>query len=85
MCGEAGELEQTALWDVPGGYVMRVRLRAAELLLVLAMRGCGRIHDRMDGLTTAEVKGEYWLRQPRFLDSWTARIPAMMTVTPTMS
>lgn len=26
MCGEAGELEHTALWHVPGGYAMRARL-----------------------------------------------------------
>nr|WP_309502430.1 amino acid synthesis family protein [uncultured Roseovarius sp.] len=109
MCGEAGELEHTALWHVPGGYAMRARLgearaivpsamkqggpgsridvplghinaayvrshfdamevglpdgpRRDELLFVLAMSRGGRVHDRMGGLTVAEVKGEDGLR-----------------------
>ncbi|MEO1137957.1 MAG: amino acid synthesis family protein [Pseudomonadota bacterium] len=109
MAGEAGELEHTALWHVPGGYAMRARLgaakaivpssmkqggpgtridvplghinaayvrshfdgmevglpdgpRAEELLFVLAMSRGGRIHDRMGGLTSDEVKGEDGLR-----------------------
>ncbi|MEQ9257578.1 MAG: amino acid synthesis family protein [Roseovarius sp.] len=109
MAGEAGELEHTALWHVPGGYAMRARLgeakaivpsamkqggpgtridvplghinaayvrshfdamevglpdgpRAGELLFILAMSRGGRVHDRMGGLTVAEVKGEDGLR-----------------------
>jgi len=109
MAGEAGELEHTALWHVPGGYAMRARLgearaivpsamkqggpgtridvplghinaayvrshfdamevglpdgpRAGELLFVLAMSRGGRIHDRMGGLSVAEVRGEDGLR-----------------------
>lgn len=109
MAGEAGELEHTALWHVPGGYAMRARLgearaivpsamkqggpgsridvplghinaayvrshfdamevgladgpRAGELMFVLAMSRGGRVHDRMGGLSVAEVKGEDGLR-----------------------
>jgi hypothetical protein len=36
--------------------------RADELLFILAMSRGGRIHDRMGGLTVAEVKGEDGLR-----------------------
>lgn len=36
--------------------------RAGELLFVLAMSRGGRVHDRMGGLTVAEVKGEDGLR-----------------------
>ena len=36
--------------------------RAGELLFILAMSRGGRVHDRMGGLTVAEVKGEDGLR-----------------------
>jgi len=109
LVGEAGELEHTALWHVPGGYAMRARLgeakaivpssmkmggvgtridiplghinaayvrshfdgmevgvpdgpRANELLFALAMARGPRIHNRMGGLTTAEVEGKDGLR-----------------------
>jgi hypothetical protein len=109
LAGEAGELEHTALWHVPGGYAMRARLgeakaivpsamkvggpgtridiplghinaayvrshfdamevglpdapRAGELLFALAMSRGPRVHDRMGGLSVAEVKGEDGLR-----------------------
>ena len=45
---------------------MEVRLpdapRAGEIMFALAMSRGPRIHDRMGGLTTAEVKGEDGLR-----------------------
>ena len=45
---------------------MEVRLpdapRASEIMFALAMSRGPRIHDRMGGLTTAEVKGEDGLR-----------------------
>ena len=109
VAGEAGELEHTALWHVPGGYAMRERLgeakaivpsamkvggagcrvdvplghsnaayvrshfdamevgvpdgpRAGELLFALAMSKGPRIHSRMGGLESANVKGEDGLR-----------------------
>ena len=109
VAGEAGELEHTALWHVPGGYAMRERLgeakaivpsamkvggagcrvdvplghsnaayvrshfdamevgvpdgpRAGELLFALAMSKGPRIHSRMGGLESADVKGEDGLR-----------------------
>ena len=109
VAGEAGELEHTALWHVPGGYAMRQRLgtakaivpsamkvggagcridvplghinaayvrshfdamevgvpdgpRANEILFALAMSKGPRIHSRMGGLTTDDVKGEDGLR-----------------------
>lgn len=36
--------------------------RAGELLFILAMSRGGRVHDRMGGLTVAEVRGEDGLR-----------------------
>ena len=109
VAGEAGELEHTALWHVPGGYAMRQRLgtakaivpsamkvggagcridvplghinaayvsshfdamevgvpdgpRANEILFALAMSKGPRIHSRMGGLMTDDVKGEDGLR-----------------------
>lgn len=109
IAGEAGELEHTALWHVPGGYAMRQRLgeakaivpsamkvggagcridvplghinaayvrshfdamevgvpdgpRADEILFALAMSKGPRIHSRMGGLTTEDVKGDDGLR-----------------------
>lgn len=109
VAGEAGELEHTALWHVPGGYAMRERLgeakaivpsamkvgcagcrvdvplghinaayvrshfdamevgvpdgpRADEILFALAMSKGPRIHSRMGGLESADVKGEDGLR-----------------------
>ena len=42
MCGEAGELEHTALWHVPGGYAMRARLGEAKAIVPSAMKQGGR-------------------------------------------
>ena len=41
MAGEAGALEHTALWHVPGGYSMRKRLSEAKAFVPSAMRVSG--------------------------------------------
>ena len=38
LAGEAGELEHTALWHVPGGYAMRERLGEAKAIVPSAMK-----------------------------------------------
>ena len=38
MAGEAGELEHTALWHVPGGYAMRARLGEAKAIVPSSMK-----------------------------------------------
>jgi len=38
LAGEAGELEHTALWHVPGGYSMRERLGEAKAIVPSAMK-----------------------------------------------
>jgi len=47
ICGEAGELEHTALWHVPGGYAMRERLGEALAIVPSAMK-MGGIGSRID-------------------------------------
>jgi len=47
ICGEAGELEHTALWHVPGGYAMRARLGEARAIVPSSMK-MGGIGSRID-------------------------------------
>lgn len=47
LVGEAGELEHTALWHVPGGYAMRERLGAAKAIVPSAMK-IGGVGTRID-------------------------------------
>jgi Protein of unknown function (DUF1185). len=47
MAGEAGELEHTALWHVPGGYAMRERLGGAKAIVPSAMKQ-GGVGTRLD-------------------------------------
>lgn len=47
MAGEAGELEHTALWHVPGGYAMRARLGEAKAIVPSAMKQ-GGVGTRID-------------------------------------
>ena len=47
MAGENGELEQTALWHVPGGYAMRTRLGEAKAIVPSSMK-LGGVGTRLD-------------------------------------
>lgn len=47
LVGEAGELEHTALWQVPGGYAMRERLGAAKAIVPSSMK-MGGVGTRVD-------------------------------------
>ena len=41
IAGENGELEHTALWHVPGGYAMRLRLQNSKAIVPSAMKVAG--------------------------------------------
>lgn len=47
LVGEAGELEHTALWHVPGGYAMRARLGEAKAIVPSSMK-IGGVGTRVD-------------------------------------
>ncbi len=47
MVGEAGELEHTALWHVPGGYAMRQLLSDSKAIVPSAMKQ-GGVGTRID-------------------------------------
>ncbi|PSL17185.1 amino acid synthesis family protein [Shimia abyssi] len=47
LVGEAGELEHTALWHVPGGYAMRERLGEAKAIVPSSMK-IGGVGSRID-------------------------------------
>lgn len=47
LVGEAGELEHTALWHVPGGYAMRARLGEARAIVPSSMK-IGGVGTRID-------------------------------------
>jgi len=47
LAGEAGELEHTALWHVPGGYAMRARLGEARAIVPSCMKQ-GGVGTRID-------------------------------------
>lgn len=47
LVGEAGELEHTALWHVPGGYAMRERLGEAKAIVPSSMK-MGGVGTRID-------------------------------------
>ncbi|MFK7752717.1 MAG: amino acid synthesis family protein [Sedimentitalea sp.] len=47
LVGEAGELEHTALWHVPGGYAMRARLGEAKAIVPSSMK-MGGVGTRID-------------------------------------
>lgn len=47
LTGEAGELEHTALWHVPGGYAMRARLGEAKAIVPSSMK-IGGVGTRID-------------------------------------
>ena len=62
LCGEAGELEHTALWHVPGGYAMRARLGEARAIVPSAMKvgGCGaRIDVPLGHINAAYVRSHF--------------------------
>lgn len=62
MAGEAGELEHTALWHVPGGYAMRARLGEAKAIVPSAMKvggpGC-RIDVPLGHINAAYVRSHF--------------------------
>ncbi len=62
MTGEAGELEHTALWHVPGGYAMRARLGAARAIVPSAMKQGGvgtRIDVPLGHINAAYVRSHF--------------------------
>ncbi|MCA0922210.1 amino acid synthesis family protein [Pseudooceanicola nanhaiensis] len=62
MCGEAGELEHTALWHVPGGYSMRERLGEALAIVPSAMKQGGpgtRIDVPLGHINAAYVRSHF--------------------------
>lgn len=62
MCGEAGELEHTALWHVPGGYSMRERLGEALAIVPSAMKQGGpgtRIDIPLGHINAAYVRSHF--------------------------
>ena len=62
MCGEAGELEHTALWHVPGGYAMRARLGEAKAIVPSAMKQGGpgsRIDVPLGHINAAYVRSHF--------------------------
>lgn len=62
MAGEAGELEHTALWHVPGGYAMRARLGEAKAIVPSAMKQGGpgtRIDVPLGHINAAYVRSHF--------------------------
>ncbi|KAA2313851.1 amino acid synthesis family protein [Pseudooceanicola sediminis] len=62
MCGEAGELEHTALWHVPGGYSMRERLGEALAIVPSSMKQGGpgtRIDIPLGHINAAYVRSHF--------------------------
>ena len=62
LAGEAGELEHTALWHVPGGYSMRERLGEAKAIVPSAMKvgGSGtRIDIPLGHINAAYVRSHF--------------------------
>lgn len=62
MVGEAGELEHTALWHVPGGYAMRERLGEAKAIVPSAMKQGGpgtRIDVPLGHINAAYVRSHF--------------------------
>jgi len=62
ICGEAGELEHTALWHVPGGYAMRARLGEARAIVPSSMKMAGigsRIDIPMGHINAAYVRSHF--------------------------
>lgn len=62
MAGEAGELEHTALWHVPGGYAMRARLGEAKAIVPSAMKVAGtgaRIDVPLGHINAAYVRSHF--------------------------
>ncbi len=62
VAGEAGELEHTALWHVPGGYAMRQQLGTAKAIVPSAMKvggpGC-RIDVPLGHINAAYVRSHF--------------------------
>ena len=62
VAGEAGELEHTALWHVPGGYAMRERLGVAKAIVPSAMKvggaGC-RVDVPLGHINAAYVRSHF--------------------------
>lgn len=62
MAGEAGELEHTALWHVPGGYAMRARLGEAKAIVPSSMKQGGpgtRIDVPLGHINAAYVRSHF--------------------------
>ncbi len=62
LAGEAGELEHTALWHVPGGYAMRERLGEAKAIVPSAMKVGGpgtRIDIPLGHINAAYVRSHF--------------------------
>ncbi len=62
MAGEAGELEHTALWHVPGGYAMRERLGEARAIVPSSMKQGGvgtRIDVPLGHINAAYVRSHF--------------------------
>ena len=62
LVGEAGELEHTALWHVPGGYAMRARLGEARAIVPSSMKQGGvgtRIDIPLGHINAAYVRSHF--------------------------
>jgi hypothetical protein len=62
LVGEAGELEHTALWHVPGGYAMRERLGEARAIVPSSMKSGGpgtRIDIPLGHINAAYVRSHF--------------------------
>lgn len=62
IAGEAGELEHTALWHVPGGYAMRARLGEAKAIVPSSMKSGGvgtRIDIPLGHINAAYVRSHF--------------------------
>ncbi len=62
LVGEAGELEHTALWHVPGGYSMRERLGEAKAIVPSSMKQGGvgtRIDVPLGHINAAYVRSHF--------------------------
>lgn len=62
LAGEAGELEHTALWHVPGGYAMRARLGEAKAIVPSSMKQGGpgtRIDVPLGHINAAYVRSHF--------------------------
>lgn len=62
LVGEAGELEHTALWHVPGGYAMRARLGEAKAIVPSSMKQGGvgtRIDIPLGHINAAYVRSHF--------------------------